>query len=107
MSVAQAASILGISSRMLRHYEAIGLIKALRKDNIRKFETTEILKLSTVIRLRQFGFTLEEIGILLAVEMKQTSDFHPSQIPPTKKMIITKVNEMIELGLKCKKFHDC
>jgi DNA-binding transcriptional MerR regulator len=57
----------GISVRMLRHYDAIGLLRPARHDRngYRLYGREELNRLQAIVALRQLGFGLPEIGDLL------------------------------------------
>ena len=59
----------GVSQRMIRHYEAIGLIpKAARRDSgYRDYDDKDVHTLRFIRRARDLGFPIEEIGQLLAL----------------------------------------
>ena len=67
MQIGKAAEMSGISAKMIRHYEAIGLIpSAERRDsNYRDYGSDEIHQLSFIRRARALGFSIDEIRDLL------------------------------------------
>lgn len=69
MKIGQAASAAGISERMIRHYEKIGLIPAAarRDSGYRDYDERDIHTLMFIGRARDLGFPLEEIRTLLAL----------------------------------------
>ncbi|RSV51590.1 Cu(I)-responsive transcriptional regulator [Sphingomonas sp. ABOLD] len=69
MNIGQAAKASGVSQRMIRHYEAIGLIpKATRRDSgYRDYDEREVHMLRFIGRARDLGFPISEIGQLVAL----------------------------------------
>jgi len=58
----------GVSVRMLRHYDAIGLLRPARRNasGYRLYAPADLARLQAIVALRQLGFGLAEIGELLA-----------------------------------------
>lgn len=69
MKIGQASAASGVSERMIRHYEKIGLIpRAARRDSgYRDYDHRDVHTLSFIGRARDLGFGIEEIGHLLAL----------------------------------------
>lgn len=69
MNIGQAAKASGISQRMIRHYEATGLIpKPARRDSgYRDYDDADVHTLRFIRRSRDLGFPIEEIGKLLGL----------------------------------------
>ena len=76
MNIGQASKASGVSQRMIRHYEKIGLIPApLRRDSgYRDYSSSDVERLRFVANARDLGFPIEEIGTLLSL----WSDTHRS-----------------------------
>lgn len=69
MRIGEASERSGVSAKMIRHYEAIGLLApAARRDNsYRDFDARDVHDLVFIRRARDLGFSIEEIGRLLAL----------------------------------------
>ncbi|HEX2803770.1 MAG TPA: Cu(I)-responsive transcriptional regulator [Sphingomicrobium sp.] len=69
MKIGQVAAASGITPRMIRHYEKIGLIDtAARRDSgYRDYDERDVHTLRFIARARDLGFSVDEIGKLLAL----------------------------------------
>jgi Cu(I)-responsive transcriptional regulator len=67
MQIGEASRATGVSAKMIRHYESIGLIPAAdrRDSNYRDYGAEDVHRLGFIRRARDLGFSIEEIRDLL------------------------------------------
>jgi MerR family copper efflux transcriptional regulator len=67
MNIGQAAARSGVSPKMVRHYESLGLLPKVKRteSGYRQYSDTEVHTLRFVRRARDLGFSMDEIGELL------------------------------------------
>ena len=67
MNIGQASEASGVSQRMIRHYEKIGLTPpASRRDSgYRDYSPSDVHRLHFIANARDLGFPVEEIRVLL------------------------------------------
>jgi len=67
MNIGQASKASGVSQRMIRHYEKIGLIPAAarRDSGYRDYSDADVHRLRFIANARDLGFPIEEIRKLL------------------------------------------
>ena len=69
MNIGQASKASGVSQRMIRHYEAIGLVPApARRDSgYRDYSDVDVHRLRFIANARDLGFPIEDIRSLLGL----------------------------------------
>ncbi len=69
MNIGQASKASGVSQRMIRHYEKIGLVPAppRRDSGYRDYSDADIHRLRFIANARDLGFPIEEIRTLLGL----------------------------------------
>jgi len=64
-----------VSVRMLRHYDAIGLLRPAQVDpstGYRNYEVGQLAELNQIVALKNLGFTLEQVRTMIADSLSPT-----------------------------------
>ena len=69
MNIGQAAEASGVSQRMIRHYEKIGLNPQAprRTSGYRDYSPSDVHRLRFIANARDLGFPIEDIRVLLGL----------------------------------------
>ncbi len=69
MNIGQAAQASGVSAKMVRHYEALGLLPGIARTEAgyRQYDASAVHALRFIRRARDLGFSTAEIAELLAL----------------------------------------
>ena len=111
MKIGAAAERSGVSAKMIRYYESIGLLApATRRDNsYRDFDARDIHDLRFIGLARALGFSIAEIGRLLALwrdkgrpsrEVKEIAQAHAAALE-------TRIAEMQAMVATLRHLSDC
>jgi Cu(I)-responsive transcriptional regulator len=112
MNIGAAASASGVHAKMIRHYEAIGLLRpAERRPNAyRDYGDREVHELRFIKRARRLGFSIEEIGALLALwrdhnrpsrEVRRIAEAHVGDLEARVAEMQAMANTLRQLVRKC------
>lgn len=68
-SIGEAAALSGISAKMIRHYESIGLVPEAARTaaGYRLYNDDDVHRLRFIHRARSLGFAIKQIEVLLAL----------------------------------------
>src|SRR5271163_238654 len=112
VNIGAAASASGVTAKMIRHYEAIGLLRpAGRRTNAyRDYGERDIHELKFIRRARRLGFSIAEIGELLALwrdrgrpsrEVKRIAEAHIGDLQSRIAEMQTMANTLRDLVAAC------
>src|SRR5689334_11555363 len=67
-AVGRLAEIAGVTVRTLHHYDDIGLLRpsGRTRGGYRRYDEQDLERLRLILVYRELGFTLDEIGVILA-----------------------------------------
>ena len=67
LTISQVSRMYGVTPRMLRHYEKLGLIRAKRREDYAYwvYDEEAVQRLQQIIILRKLRLSLKEIALLL------------------------------------------
>jgi DNA-binding transcriptional MerR regulator len=68
LSIGEFARLAGVSVRMLRHYDQLGLLRPQRVDpfsGYRSYTAAQLDRANRLVALKDLGFTLEQVGAML------------------------------------------
>lgn len=112
MNIGQLSATSGVSSKLIRHYESIGLVpKARRSDSgYRTYTNEDVQFLRFIKRARSLGFSIKEIKSLTSLwrnkkraskDVKSLAQMHITDLE-------TKISQMQEMADNLKKLiHKC
>ena len=69
VNIGQAAKLSGVSAKMIRHYEEVGLIPAVSRTEAgyRQYSEAEVHSLRFIRHARDLGFSIAQIGELVGL----------------------------------------
>jgi MerR family transcriptional regulator, copper efflux regulator len=91
LNIGEAATASGVSAKMIRHYEKIGLIPPAGRTfaNYRIYSPASVHTLQFIKRARALGFSIKQIAVLL--DLWQDTSRNSAEV---KKMAMTHVAEL-------------
>jgi MerR family copper efflux transcriptional regulator len=96
MNIGQAAKQSGLSSKMIRYYESIGLLNAANRSDsgYRLYGANDLHTLAFIKRSRDLGFSLDEVGKLL--ELWQDKKRASAEVKTLAREHISVLNQKIQ-----------
>lgn len=112
MNIGQASRASGVSERMIRHYEKIGLVPppARRDSGYRDYDDADVHRLRFIANARDLGFSTAEISALLALwsdrgrassEVKALALAHAEDLGRKAKTLETMRQTLVSLASQC------
>jgi MerR family transcriptional regulator, copper efflux regulator len=112
MNIGGAAAASGVTAKMIRHYEAIGLLRLAerRANDYRDYGERDIHELKFIRRARRLGFSIREIGELLTLwrdrgrssrEVKRIAEAHIDDLQARVAEMQAMANTLRELVVAC------
>lgn len=98
MNIGQAAARSGISAKMIRYYESIGLLEPSSRSasGYRQYGDKDLHALGFIRRARELGFPLKQVAALMALwrdksrasaEVKQLAEAHIAELEHKAQML--------------------
>lgn len=112
MNIGQAAAASGVSAKMIRHYEIIGLIKSAERSDAgyRIYSGNDLETLRFIRRGRDLGFSVEQIRQLLALwrdrsrassDVKRIALEHVEELEAKMRQLEEMANTLRHLAMHC------
>lgn len=112
MNIGQAARESGLSARMIRHYEHIGLLpEAGRSDaGYRRYRPADLRTLAFIRSARDLGFSIEQIRTLVALwqdrhrssaEVKHLAQAHIDALTAKAQALVAMADALRHLAANC------
>lgn len=90
-NIGEASALTGVSAKMIRHYEAVGLVPPASRTfaNYRLYNEADVHRLRFIKRARNLGFPMKQIELLLGLwgdphrssaEVKQLAQAHADDL---------------------------
>ncbi len=111
MNIGAASNASGVSQRMIRHYEKIGLVPApARRGSYRDYSGADVHRLRFIANARDLGFPIEEIRTLLGLwsdrgrssaEVKALAQTRAAELGRKAQALETMQRSLLELANAC------
>lgn len=112
MNIGEAAAASGVSAKMIRHYESIGLIKSADRtgSGYRVYSGNDLETLRFIRRGRDLGFAIEQIRQLLALwrdrsrassDVKRIAMEHVQELESKMRQLLEMANTLRHLATHC------
>ena len=111
-NIGEAAAISGVSAKMIRHYESIGLLSPAERTfaGYRIYSDNDIHRLRFIKRARVLGFPIKQIEVLLGLwdnrerassEVKELARAHADELGRKIKEMQAMQQTLLDLARRC------
>ena len=111
-NIGEASNLAGVSAKMIRHYEASGLIPAANRTfaNYRLYTDADIHRLRFVKRARNLGFSMKQIEALLSLwnnpqrasaQVKKVAQAHADELAQKVRELQSMQRALAKLATHC------
>jgi Cu(I)-responsive transcriptional regulator len=111
-TIGEAAEVSGVSAKMIRHYESIGLIPSAARtgSNYRLYSSADLHRLRFIKRARALGFSVKQIGTLLSLwanptrssrEVKTLAMAHARDLDVRIRQLVEMRDALTDLAQRC------
>lgn len=111
-NIGEASAATGVSAKMIRHYESIGLIPPANRTfaNYRLYADADLHRLRFIKRARNLGFPMKQIEALLALwndpsrpsaEVKKLAEAHARELGERIAEMEAMQRTLLQLSKKC------
>ncbi len=119
MLISEAARETGLTPKMIRHYEELGLLNSERAENgYRVYQAQDLDTLHFIVRAKDLGFSLTDIQQLTSLwrnrqrpssEVKQLAQTHIQQLESRAAQLLDMAAKLRQLAEQCHGDHrpDC
>lgn len=112
-NIGEAAAATGVSAKMIRHYEATGLIPAASRTfaGYRLYADADLHRLRFIRRARNLGFSMKQIEALLALwsdqarasaEVKKLAQAHADELGERIREMQAMQRTLLDLAAHCR-----
>lgn len=112
MNIGQASAASGISAKMIRYYESIGLVPRVGRTDggYRDYETADVHRLRFIKRARDLGFSFEQVRELLKLwsdrrrsssSVKKVALVHIEELEARRRELDTMIGTLRSLATAC------